>query len=50
MILFYWKECYIFSEYFEVNIDDLQKYGAIDISLVADIPMFIDPILIFNID
>lgn len=40
----------MFSEYFEVNIDDLQKYGAIDISLVADIPMFIDPILIFNID
>ena len=38
----------MFSEYFEVNIEDLQKYGAIDISLVADIPMFIDPILIFN--
>lgn len=37
------------SEYFEVNIDDLQKYGAIDISLVTDIPMFIDPILIFTI-
>lgn len=35
----------MFSEYFEVNIEDLQKYGAIDISLVADIPMFIAPIL-----
>ena len=38
----------MFSEYFGVSTEDLQKYGAIDISLVADIPMFIDPILIFN--
>lgn len=38
----------MFSEYFDVNLEDLKKYGAVDISLVADIPMFIDPILIFN--
>lgn len=38
----------MFSEYFNIKLEDIQKYGAIDISLVADIPMFIDPILIFN--
>lgn len=38
----------MFSEYFDVNVEDLKKYGAIDLSLVVDIPMFIDPILIFN--
>ena len=38
----------MFSEYFDVKLEDIQKYGAIDISLVADMPMFIDPILIFN--
>jgi len=38
----------MFSEYFNVNSEDIRKYGAIDISLIADIPMFIDPILIFN--
>lgn len=38
----------MFSEYFKVDAKSIDEYGAIDISLVADIPMFIDPILIFN--
>ena len=39
-----------FSEYFKINPNLLKKYGAIDISLVCDIPLFIDPMLIFNSD
>ena len=38
----------MFSDYFNLNKEELEKYGAIDISLVADMPMFVDPILIFN--
>ena len=37
-----------FSEYFGISHDRVFKYGAIDISLVFDIPLFIDPMLIFN--
>lgn len=37
-----------FSEKFEVNRDLINKYGAVDISLICDIPLFIDPMLIFN--
>ena len=37
-----------FSEYFHINPNLLKEYGAVDISLVCDIPLFIDPMLIFN--
>lgn len=37
-----------FSEKFEVDRNSVLKYGAIDISLVCDIPLFVDPMLIFN--
>lgn len=37
-----------FSEKFHVNKNLINKYGAIDISLVCDLPLFIDPMLIFN--
>lgn len=37
-----------FSEYFGVDPNLLRKYGAVDISLVCDMPLFIDPMLIFN--
>ncbi|MGI6174977.1 MAG: hypothetical protein ACOYJC_02205 [Christensenellales bacterium] len=37
-----------FSEYFEVEPISLHEYGAVDISLVCDMPLFIDPMLIFN--
>lgn len=38
----------LFSEKFEVEKNVIEKYGAIDISLVCDLPLFIDPMLIFN--
>lgn len=37
-----------FSDYFGVNIDDIDEYGAINISLINDLPLFIDPFLLFN--
>lgn len=37
-----------FSDYFEVEHKLVEQYGAIDISLVCDLPLFIDPMLIFN--
>lgn len=37
-----------FSEYFHISPRLLKDYGAVDISLVCDIPLFIDPMLIFN--
>lgn len=37
-----------FSERFEVAPSVLQKYGAFDISVVSDLPLFIDPFLLFN--
>lgn len=37
-----------FSEYFGIDHKLLDDYGAINISLIADIPLFIDPMLIFN--
>lgn len=37
-----------FSDYFEVDRKLLDEYGAFDISLVSDLPLFIDPFLLFN--
>lgn len=37
-----------FSEKFNVDKKLIDQYGAIDISLVCDLPLFIDPMLIFN--
>ena len=37
-----------FSDYFRVDPQDLEQYGAFDISLVSDLPLFIDPFLLFN--
>lgn len=37
-----------FSEKFQVSSDLIKDYGAVDISLICDIPLFIDPMLIFN--
>ncbi len=39
-----------FSEYFKVDPQLLREYGAVDISLVCDMPLFVDPMLIFNSD
>lgn len=39
-----------FSEWFGVDPQLLEDYGALDISVVSDLPMFIDPFLLFNSD
>jgi hypothetical protein len=37
-----------FSNVFGVAELDLEKYGAFNVSLVVDLPLFIDPFLLFN--
>ncbi len=37
-----------FSDYFSVDKKSLDQYGAFDVSLVADLPLFIDPFLLFQ--
>jgi hypothetical protein len=37
-----------FSDYFGVSQEALEEYGAFDISLITDLPLFIDPFLLFN--
>jgi hypothetical protein len=39
-----------FSDYFGVDPAVLEEYGAFDISVVSDLPVFIDPFLLFNSD
>ena len=37
-----------FADFFDVDEDVLDGYGAFNISLVVDLPLFIDPFLLFN--
>jgi hypothetical protein len=37
-----------FSDHFKVSPDILESYGAFDISLENDLPLFVDPFLLFN--
>jgi hypothetical protein len=37
-----------FHEYFRVKPESLEQYGALNISLVTDLQLFIDPFLLFN--
>ena len=37
-----------FSEYFGVDPSVVEDYGAFDISVVSDLPLFVDPFLLFN--
>lgn len=37
-----------FSQHFDVDPDALDAYGAFDISVVSDLPLFVDPFLLFN--
>lgn len=39
-----------FSDYFQINTSVLEEYGAFNISLINDLPVFIDPFLLFNSD
>lgn len=37
-----------FSDFFNVDTDIIESYGAVNISLINDLPLFIDPFLLFN--
>lgn len=37
-----------FSEYFDIDPDLLGEHGAFNISVISDLPLFIDPFLLFN--
>lgn len=37
-----------FSDFFGATPESVQQYGAFDISLINDLPLFIDPFLLFN--
>jgi hypothetical protein len=39
-----------FSEHFGVDAAIVEKYGAFDISVASDLPLFVDPFLLFNSD
>ena len=38
----------LFSDVFGVAPKEVEDYGAFDVSLVSDLPLFVDPFLIFN--
>jgi len=37
-----------FSDVFDASPEVIEGYGSVDISLVSDLPLFIDPFLLFN--
>lgn len=37
-----------FSKHFDVDPARLKEHGALDISVVSDLPLFVDPFLLFN--
>jgi hypothetical protein len=37
-----------FSDFFRISPKNIHRYGAFDVSLVNDLPLFIDPFLLFN--
>jgi hypothetical protein len=37
-----------FSDFFDVATNDLEKHGAFNVSCLSDLPLFIDPFLLFN--
>ncbi|MGN6340544.1 MAG: hypothetical protein ACTHML_06265 [Ginsengibacter sp.] len=39
-----------FSDFFEIPEEKLQEFGAFNISLINDLPLFIDPFLLFGSD
>lgn len=36
-----------FSEIFQIERDALDAHGAMDVSLVTDLPLFVDPFLLY---
>lgn len=41
------KDLY-FSQLFNVDPIDLESYGALDVNLISDLPLFVDPFLLFH--
>jgi hypothetical protein len=39
-----------FNQYFGVSQDHVDDYGAFNVSIINDLPLFIDPSLLFNSD
>jgi len=39
-----------FTDFFGISEDALDQYGAFNVSLITDLPLFIDPFLLFNSD
>lgn len=39
-----------FSDFFNIDERVVEEYGAINISLINDLPLFVDPFLLFNSD
>jgi len=39
-----------FTHFFDLDPDAVDEYGAFDVSLINDLPLFIDPFLLFNSD
>ncbi len=39
-----------FNEYFGIDAEKVEDYGAFNVSLVNDLPLFIDPFLLFHSD
>lgn len=37
-----------FSDFFDVPYEEVEAYGAFDVSLINDLPLFVDPFLLFN--
>lgn len=37
-----------FSDYFGLDPNRLDDYGAFNVSIINDLPLFIDPFLLFN--
>lgn len=37
-----------FSDFFDIDQNTIESYGAVNISLINDMPLFIDPFLLFN--
>ena len=39
-----------FTDFLDVDPDDIAAYGAFNVSLINDLPLFIDPFLLFSSD
>lgn len=40
--------CIYFTDFFDVSEDTIENYGAFNVSLINDLPLFIDPFLLFD--